>query len=128
MNLRANCWYPASEEDQIRAKLIQHSSRQQGSSSAMLVSDRIPPKKSPPTYCRRNQLTAPIQDLVDLHGLPRYQEANPMIFNLVTFPFLFGIMYGDIGHGSMLFLVGLWALFNAETLKKNQGMLTQLLY
>lgn len=128
MNLRANCWYPASEEDQIRAKLIQHSSRQQGSSSAMLVSDRISPRKSPPTYCRRNQFTAPIQDLVDLYGLPRYQEANPMIFNLVTFPFLFGIMYGDIGHGSMLFLVGLWALFNAETLKKNQGMLTQLLY
>jgi V-type H+-transporting ATPase subunit a len=39
MNLRANCWYPVAERDQIRALLIQHSSssRQQGSSSAMLM-------------------------------------------------------------------------------------------
>lgn len=128
MNLRANCWYPAAEEDQIRAKLIQHSSRQQGSSSAMLVSDRIPPRKSPPTYCRRNQFTSCIQDLVDLYGQPRYQEANPMVFNLVTFPFLFGIMYGDVGHGTLLFLVGLWAIFSADMLKRDMGMLPQLLY
>jgi len=128
MNLRANCWYPAAEEDQIRAKLIQHSSRQSGHSSAMLVSDRIPPKKMPPTYVRKNQFTGCIQDLVDLYGFPSYQEANPMIFNLVTFPFLFGIMYGDVGHGTMLMLVGLYAVWNADNLKYNNGMLPQMLY
>lgn len=128
MNLRANCWYPASEEDQIRAKLIQHSSRSQGHSSAMLVSDRNPPRKSPPTYCRRNEFTAPIQDLVDLYGLPRYHEANPMIFNLVTFPMLFGIMYGDVGHGTILFLVGMWAIYNSDNLRRKNGMLEQLLF
>jgi V-type H+-transporting ATPase subunit a len=31
---------------------------------------------------------------------------NPTVFTIVTFPFLFGIMFGDIGHGFVLFLVG----------------------
>jgi V-type H+-transporting ATPase subunit a len=117
MNLRANCWYPAAEEDQIRALLIQHSARQQGASSAMLVSDRIPPRKTPPTYIRRNQFTTATQTLVDLYGLPRYQEANPVLFSLVTFPFLFGVMYGDVGHGMLLFLFGLYLVWKAEDFK-----------
>jgi len=92
LNLRANCWYPAAEEDQIRALLIQHGSRQQGSSSAMLVSDRSAPHKTPPTYIRTNEFTAATQTLIDLYGQPRYQEANPMLLSLATFPFLFGVM------------------------------------
>jgi len=117
LNLRANCWYPAAEEDQIRALLIQHGSRQRGSSSAMLVSDRIPPRKTPPTYIRTNEFTTAMQTLIDLYGQPRYQEANPMLLSLVTFPFLFGVMYGDVGHGSLLFLFGLYLIWKAEDFK-----------
>jgi len=117
MNLRANVWYPAAEEDQIRALLIQHSARQQGASSAMLVSDRIPPRKSPPTYIRRNCFTGATQTLVDLYGLPRYQEANPVLFSVVTFPFLFGVMYGDVGHGMLLFLFGIYVVWKADDFK-----------
>jgi len=117
MNLRASCWYPAAEEDQIKALLVQHSSTKHGHSSAMLVSDRSPPRKSPPTYIRRNEFTGMFQDLVDTYGLPRYGEANPALFTVVTFPFLFGIMYGDIGHGSMLLMIGIYAVWKADELK-----------
>eukprot|EP00928_Gymnodinium_smaydae_P035398 TRINITY_DN2491_c0_g1_i1.p1 TRINITY_DN2491_c0_g1~~TRINITY_DN2491_c0_g1_i1.p1 ORF type:complete len:829 (+),score=209.94 TRINITY_DN2491_c0_g1_i1:162-2648(+) len=117
MNLRASCWYPAAEEDQIRAMLIRQSSQQQGHSSAMLVSDRQMPRTRPPTYIRRNEFTGIFQDLVDTYGLPRYGEANPMLFTIVTFPFLFGVMYGDIGHGALLLMVGLWAVRSAPSLK-----------
>jgi V-type H+-transporting ATPase subunit a len=42
-----------------------------------------------------------------------YKEANPAVFAIVTFPFLFGVMFGDVGHGSLLLLVGiLLCLFN----------------
>jgi len=117
MNLRANCWYPEAEEDQIRAMLIQNSSSQHGHSSAMLVSDRTPPRKQPPTYIRVNEFTSIVQELVDTYDLPGYQEINPALFTLVTFPFLFGVMYGDIGHGTMLLMVGIYAVWKADELK-----------
>jgi len=117
MNLRANVWYPAAEEDQIRAMLIQHGSLQQHSSSAMLVADRSMPRKSPPTYIRTNAFTTATQTLTNLYGMPRYQEANPSLLGLVTFPFLFGVMYGDVGHGTLLFLFGLFCVFRSEDIK-----------
>jgi V-type H+-transporting ATPase subunit a len=117
MNLRANCWYPQAEEDQIRALLISASARNSGQSSAMLVSDRSQPRKMPPTYIRENQFTLATQTLINLYGLPRYQEANPMLLSLVTFPFLFGVMYGDVGHGLLLFLFGLYVVWKPEEFK-----------
>mmetsp|Transcript_23400 Transcript_23400/g.54005 ORF Transcript_23400/g.54005 Transcript_23400/m.54005 type:complete len:845 (-) Transcript_23400:108-2642(-) len=114
-SLRADCWYPAADEDQIRSLLIQHADNS-GQSSAVLLSDRHPPKTQPPTFIRRNELTEIFQDLVDTYGVPRYQEVNPALFAIVTFPFLFGIMYGDIGHGAMLLAAGL-AIFKVDALK-----------
>jgi len=45
---------------------------------------------------------------VDTYGVPRYREANPALFTAATFPFFFGIMYGDMGHGFVLFLFALF--------------------
>ena len=52
-----------------------------------------PTKQMPPTYIKTNELTAAFQELVDTYGIPRYREANPALFTIITFPFLFGIMY-----------------------------------
>ena len=46
-----------------------------------------------------------------------YQEINPAVFAIVTFPFLFGVMFGDIGHGFLLLLVGLILVFINGRLK-----------
>lgn len=42
-----------------------------------------------------------------MYGVPTYGEANPAPFAIVTFPFFFGIMFGDYGHGSIIFILGL---------------------
>lgn len=116
MNLRASCWYPLDEADRINALLIQNSDRN-SRSSATLIRFGTPKGKSPPTYIRSNQFTVSIQTLMDLYGCPRYQEVNPMLLSLVTFPFLFGVMYGDVGHGLLLFLFGLFVVMKADDFK-----------
>lgn len=57
---------------------------------------------TPPTYFKTNEFTTVFQDIIDTYGVPSYKEINPAIYATVTFPFLFGIMFGDIGHGCLL--------------------------
>lgn len=47
------------------------------------------------------------QKFTETYGVPIYGEANPSPFAIITFPFMFGIMFGDYGHGSLIFFVGL---------------------
>ena len=42
--------------------------------------------------------------MVNTYGVPTYKEINPAIYSTVTFPFLFGVMFGDMGHGMLLFI------------------------
>jgi len=60
--------------------------------------------------------------MVDTYGIPTYQEGNPAIIATVTFPFLFGMMFSDMGHGSLLIIIALLIIFNAEKLRKNPAM------
>lgn len=39
--------------------------------------------------------------------MPNYKETNPAVFTCVTFPFLFGVMFGDIFAGTLLVSFGL---------------------
>jgi V-type H+-transporting ATPase subunit a len=114
INLMASCWYAEIEEETIKTVLIQESKAT--ACSAMLVTDKGPTKKRPPTYIRSNCFLAPFQELINTYGIPKYKEANPACLYAVTFPFMFGIMYGDVGHGFMLFCVGLWLVFKGECL------------
>eukprot|EP00400_MALV-I_sp_L67-5_P000257 gene257-749_t len=116
--LRATCWVPDLELEPIH-KLLKEESIKLGASGLLMVNP--PTKLMPPTYIKTNELSAAFQELVDTYGIPRYQEANPALFAIISFPFLFGIMYGDIGHGLCLFLAGLYLCLNAEKMQKSQN-------
>ena len=74
--------------------------------------------QSPPTYIRTNEFTSVFQLIVDTYGIPHYREINPGYFTIVTFPFLFGVMFGDIGHGLVVFILGLILCLNNKDLSK----------
>lgn len=46
--------------------------------------------------------------IVDTYGIPNYKEANPAVFACVTFPFLFGVMFGDVFAGTILLSFGIF--------------------
>jgi len=118
--LRVNVWYPAAEEAGIKALLQKLNA---GSSQGAFLTPDKNVKSAPPTYIRVNDYTEVWQDVIDTYGIPKYQEANPALLTVVTFPFIFGMMYGDVGHGILLFLAGIWLCMNAETFRFTQPSL-----
>ena len=79
------------------------------------------------TFFRTNDFSYPFQLIVNTYGTPRYKEANPGLFTIVTFPFLFGIMFGDIGHGTLLFLLSIYICIKKEAISNSDSILKGLL-
>eukprot|EP00451_Oxyrrhis_marina_P001708 CAMPEP_0204251628 /NCGR_PEP_ID=MMETSP0468-20130131/431_1 /ASSEMBLY_ACC=CAM_ASM_000383 /TAXON_ID=2969 /ORGANISM="Oxyrrhis marina" /LENGTH=797 /DNA_ID=CAMNT_0051224943 /DNA_START=61 /DNA_END=2454 /DNA_ORIENTATION=- len=117
ITLRANVWFPEEETASIKQVLADESRRR--GASAMLIVDQSG-GKHPPTYIKRNDYTWAFQELVETYGVAVYKEANPALFTVVTFPFIFGVMYGDVGHGSCLFIAACLMLYHSDTLKYSQ--------
>ncbi|MBQ6472881.1 MAG: hypothetical protein IJJ33_12935 [Victivallales bacterium] len=67
-----------------------------------------------PVEMRGGLLRSPFQMLIKSYGLPGYNELDPTVFVGVTFVLLFGFMFGDIGQGAALALIG-WLLRKKST-------------
>jgi V/A-type H+-transporting ATPase subunit I len=51
-------------------------------------------------------LLRPFEAITKMYGTPTYSEIDPTPIIAFTFPILFGIMFGDIGHGLVLIISG----------------------
>lgn len=108
-------WLPNSKIDDLNKKIIDI--KEDRNISGPQIWRRENHKIQPPTFFRLNEFTASFQEITNTYGVPMYKEINPSVFAIVTFPFLFGVMYGDIGHGFLLFLLGCFLCLAAEQLK-----------
>jgi V-type H+-transporting ATPase subunit a len=67
-----------------------------------IIINQIRMNKTPPTFIRTNKFTEGFQNIVEAYGIPKYLESNPGLYTVVTFPFIFAVMFGDFGHGALI--------------------------
>jgi V-type H+-transporting ATPase subunit a len=103
-------WCPVERTDDVRAALRRGSDRSNALTQSVL--SIVKTNQTPPTYFALNKYVSAFHGIVEAYGVASYKEINPTPLTVVTFPFLFGIMFGDFGHGllMMLFSLGLIAI------------------
>jgi V/A-type H+-transporting ATPase subunit I len=62
-----------------------------------------------PVLLQTSAMFKPFEKLISSFAHPRYGEINPVVPFAFSFLLLFGIMFGDVGHGLILALLG-WAV------------------
>ncbi|GIL60308.1 hypothetical protein Vafri_14937 [Volvox africanus] len=124
--LVAEAWVPSSARQRVQEALraVADTANQVGAILQPLASH-----ENPPTYFKTNKFTSCFQSIVDAYGIARYREVNPAVFTIATFPFLFAVMFGDLGHGLLMTLFAAWLLINEKKFGKQQlNDMFQMLY
>uniref|UniRef100_A0A915DEV4 V-type proton ATPase subunit a n=1 Tax=Ditylenchus dipsaci TaxID=166011 RepID=A0A915DEV4_9BILA len=113
--LIAECWCPVSDLDRIQMALKRGSD--ESGSTVPSILNRMDTNEQPPTYNHANKYTRGFQNIVDSYGIATYREINPAIYTIITFPFLFALMFGDLGHGIIMFLAALYLVLREKRLE-----------
>lgn len=97
-------WVPAADIDKVK-KAVESAA---GHPVAMEVLKADPNRQSVPSLVRAPHWLQPFEELVTTFGLSSYNELDPTLIVTISFLVMYGMMFGDIGHGLMLLLIGLW--------------------
>jgi V/A-type H+-transporting ATPase subunit I len=73
----------------------------------LVLKNEVAESEAPPTLVSNNRFIRPFGELTKLYGLPHYDEIDPTPIMAITFPIIFGLMFGDLGHGLVLLFGGL---------------------
>ncbi|XP_038847331.1 V-type proton ATPase 116 kDa subunit a1-like isoform X7 [Salvelinus namaycush] len=104
--LIAEVWCPVSDLDSIQFALRRGTER--SGSTVPSILNRMTTKQTPPTFNKTNKFTSGFQNIVDAYGIGNYREINPAPYTIITFPFLFAVMFGDMGHGVLMTCAALY--------------------
>lgn len=108
-----NGYIPKKEFEKLKRKIdakLDHT---------LLIENKTKDYTDPPTKIRNHSFIKPFETITRLYGLPHYDEIDPTPLIAITFPLLFGFMFGDAGHGLILLTVG---LILGLLIKKNEGI------
>ncbi|XP_018412913.1 PREDICTED: V-type proton ATPase 116 kDa subunit a [Nanorana parkeri] len=116
--LIAEVWCPVTDLQNVR-QALEEGSRKSGASLPSFI-NRIPTNDTPPTLIRTNKFTSGFQNIVDAYGVGTYGEVNPAPYTIITFPFLFAIMFGDFGHGLLMALFAFFLILYEKKFQHTQ--------
>uniref|UniRef100_A0A8C5FKY4 V-type proton ATPase subunit a n=1 Tax=Gadus morhua TaxID=8049 RepID=A0A8C5FKY4_GADMO len=112
--LIAEVWCPISDLDSIQFALRRGTEK--SGSTVPSILNRMQTKQTPPTYNKTNKFTSGFQNIVDAYGVGNYREMNPAPYTIITFPFLFAVMFGDMGHGALMTCAALYLVLRESRL------------
>ncbi|XP_056262455.1 V-type proton ATPase 116 kDa subunit a isoform X2 [Pseudoliparis swirei] len=112
--LIAEVWCPVSDMDSIQFALRRGTEK--SGSTVPSILNRMQCKQTPPTYNKTNKFTSGFQNIVDAYGIGSYREINPAPYTIITFPFLFAVMFGDMGHGVLMTCAALYLVLRESRL------------
>ncbi len=95
-------WVPARAVDGLETQL------REGLTGPLSLEMRDPlpeERRLVPTVPTRNRWLKPFATLVKQYGIPEYGEVDPTPLFAVTFLLMFGMMFGDLGHGAVIAMV-----------------------
>jgi V/A-type H+-transporting ATPase subunit I len=96
-------WIPTSRMDDLSQKIKQVS---RDSIVTAMPQNQHADYLSIPVALSGHRILAPFQQVVMAYGRPRYDEIDPTLLIAITFPLLFGAMFGDVGQGLTLAVLG----------------------
>ena len=94
-------WIPADKEKYFTKELDKIKSIEYSLSDGK---DEL--KHSPPVMLKNPPFFRLYEFYVKMYGMPCYNETDPTIFVAITYTIFFGIMFGDMGQGFIVALVG----------------------
>uniref|UniRef100_A0A672QT68 V-type proton ATPase subunit a n=1 Tax=Sinocyclocheilus grahami TaxID=75366 RepID=A0A672QT68_SINGR len=126
--LIAEIWCPVSDLDSIQFALRRGTER--SGSTVPSILNRMQTKQTPPTYNKTNKFTSGFQSIVDAYGISNYREINPAPYTIITFPFLFAVMFGDLGHGILMTCAALYLVLRESRLiaQKNDNEMFNMVF
>jgi len=71
---------------------------------------------SPPTILKNHKLIKPFEGLLTMYGLPSAKEIDPTPLLTITYVIMFGFMFGDVGQGALIALLGAYLFFARKML------------
>ena len=89
--LDGEVWIPEEKLLLVQNAILKLIQKEPSKLTAVL--DDLDNNMKPPTYFKLNDFTSPFQMIVNEYGTPRYREINPGLFTIITFPFIFGVMF-----------------------------------
>lgn len=116
--LIAEAWCPTNSLALIKSTLQDVNDR--AGLTVPTIVNQIRTNKTPPTFVRTNKFSEAFQTIVNAYGIPKYSEINPGLYTVITFPFLFAVMFGDFGHGFLMALTATAMILAEKKLQKTK--------